>query len=280
MVTFMKEHIVKEGTFIPKTGINYPEKPDEFIYQPVFIKERKTVDENYPFEDKSFFAKFRHFIIYTAIFTAVFALHPFVYGLRIKGKENIRKNRKLFKNGAITICNHVYKWDFLAVLQAVKYRALTFPARSDLAFTKDAFQVLGAGGIPLPETISAAKKFNETFDNIHAKKKWIHIFPEACRWDFYQPIRPFKFGAFSFAYRYEIPVIPMVITYRPRTGFYKIFRKRKNDPLITLTIGKPILPDMTQPRKHSSQKMLEEAHAWMEQAAGIEQNCWESLSKD
>ncbi|MCR4715289.1 MAG: 1-acyl-sn-glycerol-3-phosphate acyltransferase [Treponemataceae bacterium] len=276
----MKEHIVKEGTFVPESGINYPEKPDEFIYQPVFIKERKTVDEKYPFEDKSFAAKLRHFIIYAGIFTIVFALHPFVYGLRIKGKENIRKNKKLFKNGAITVCNHVYRWDFLAVLQAVKFRQLTFPARSDLAFTKDAFEVLGAGGIPLPETISATKKFNEAFDNVHSKKKWIHVFPEACRWDFYQPIRPFKPGAFAFAYKYQIPIIPMVITYRPRTGFYKIFRTHKNDPLITLTIGEPITPDLTLQRKHSSAKMLEETHSWMVKTAGIEQNCWEAASQD
>ena len=276
----MKEHIVKEGTYIPETGIAYPEKPDEFIYKPIFTKPRSTVDENYPFEDKSFKARLRHFIIYSGIYTVVFALHPLVYGLRIKGKENLRKNRKLFKNGAITVCNHVYRWDFLAVLQAVKYRRLCFPARSDLIFTSDAFQVLGAGGIPLPETLSATKKFNEAFDNLHARKKWIHVFPESCRWDFYQPIRPFKLGAFTFAYRYNVPVIPMVISYRPRTGIYKIFRKRRNDPLITLTIGEPILPDLTLQRKHSSQKMMEEAHACMEKMAGIEQNCWEAEAQN
>ena len=272
----MKEHIVKDGTFIPQTEIEYPEVPDEFIYKPIFIKKRTTVDENYPFEDKSFKAWLHHFIIYAAIFTAVFALHPLVYGLRIKGRKNLRKNRKLLKKGAITVCNHVYKWDFLAVLQAVKYRRLWFPARSDLVFTKDAFQVIGAGGIPLPETLSAAKKFNEAFDHLNAKKKWIHVFPESCRWDFYQPIRPFKQGAFSFAYRYNIPVIPMVITYRPRTGIYKLFKK--GTPLITLTIGEPILPDQSLPRKKCSTKMLMEAHEWMEKTAGIEQNCWEALS--
>ncbi|MCR4939879.1 MAG: 1-acyl-sn-glycerol-3-phosphate acyltransferase [Treponemataceae bacterium] len=276
----MQEHIVKDGTFIPDTGIKYPDKSDQFIYEPVFIKERRTIDKDYPFEDKSFSAKFRHFIIYAGIFTVVFLLNPLVYGLKIKGKENIRKNRKLFKNGAITVCNHVYRWDFLAVLQAVKYRQLCFPARSDLVFTTDAYQVLGAGGIPLPETISASKKFNEAFDHMHEKKKWIHVFPESCRWDFYQPIRPFKAGAFTFAYKYQIPVIPMVISYRPRTGFYKIFKKKRKLPLITLTIGKPCMPDLSLPRKHSSQKLLEQVHASMVEMAGIKQNCWESAIQD
>ncbi|MBO4705790.1 MAG: 1-acyl-sn-glycerol-3-phosphate acyltransferase [Spirochaetaceae bacterium] len=274
----MKEHIVKEGVFIPETGIKYPEKPDEFIFQPVFTKERKTIDANYPFEDNSFLAKLRQFIIYAGAFIPVFALHPLIYGLRIKGKNNIRKNRKLFKNGAITICNHVYRWDFLAVLQAVKYRRLWFPARADLLFTKDAFSVLGAGGIPLPDTLSAAKKFNEAFDHLHEKKKWIHIFPESCRWAFYEPIRPFKLGAFSLAYKYNIPIIPMVISYRPRKGIYKIFKK--GTPLITLTIGEPILPDLSLPRKHSSIKMLEKAHANMVKMAGIEQNCWEAVAEN
>lgn len=271
----MKEHIVKDGVYIPETGITYPEDPHQYLYKPTYTKERGVIDGSYPFLDNSFSARLLRFFTYTGIFLPVFLIHPLVYGLKIEGRENIRKNRKLLKNGAITVCNHVYRWDMLAVLQAVKYRKLWFPTRGDLIYSTDAKQVLGAGGIPIPDTISGMKSFSEAFDELHRKKQWIHFFPETCRWDFYQPIRPFETGAFTFAWKYNIPVIPMVITFRPRTGIYRLF-KSKDTPLTTIHIGEPIMPDTSMTRKKCSSMMRDEAHRVMVEMAGIEQNCWES----
>ncbi|ULQ59003.1 hypothetical protein K7I13_10820 [Brucepastera parasyntrophica] len=116
-----------EDPYVPDIGIEYPSDPDERMLSakdniPV------EVDENYPFLDKSLWFRIKSAVIYLGIFTIVFILSPLRYGLKIKGKENLRKNRKLFKNGAITVSNHVLRWDFLCVLQAVKYRRLYFPA--------------------------------------------------------------------------------------------------------------------------------------------------------
>ena len=48
------------------------------------------------------------------------------------------------------------------------------------------------------------------------------------------------------AYKYNVPVIPFVITYRERKGLYKLFGK-SSEPLMTLTVGEPLLPDRTRP---------------------------------
>jgi len=156
----MSQQENNSNVFVPQTDINYPEIPDQPILTPKKIRE-VILDENYPYLDKSFGARLRHVAIYAGIFTLVFPIQKIRYGLKIVGRKNITKNKKLFKNGAMTACNHVYRWDFLAVLQAVKYRRIWFPARPDNLYGSDAGLIRGAGGIPIPSTISASRKFNE-----------------------------------------------------------------------------------------------------------------------
>ena len=269
----MTDHIVKPGVYIPESGIEYPDIPDTPIQNPK-IKYDTDFEHNYPFLDKSLYGKWNSFIIYAGIFTLVFPLHILRYGLKITGKENIRKNRHLFKNGAMTVSNHTYAWDFLAVAQAVKFRRLWFPARALQVKSSSKFMIRGAGGIPIPESLSALRHFNQAFDELHSKKKWLHVFPESCRWDFYQPIRPFRRGAFKMAYRYDIPVIPMVFSYRKPTGIYRILGIKH--PLVTLHIGTPIIPSQTagKDRNEICDEMRRNAHSQMCSMAGIEKNMW------
>ena len=45
-------------------------------------------------------------------------------------------------------------------------------------------------------------------------------------------------------------------------------------PLLTITIGEPILPDTTQPRKIEVERLREVAHTQMTKMAGITHNPW------
>ena len=269
----MAEHINKKGVFVPQTGIAYPDSSDTPLINPP-VKFDTDFENTYQFLDTSIYGKFNSFIIYAGIFTLVFPLQKILYGLKIEGKENLKKNRHLFKNGAMTISNHVYAWDFLAVLQAVKYRRLWFPARALQVKSSSRFMIRGAGGIPIPETPAALRKFNMAFDELHAKKKWLHVFPESCRWDFYQPLRSFKKGAFKMAYRYDIPVIPMVFSYREPGKIFRMLGIKH--PFVTLHIGEPIIPAETkgESRNEICDAMRKKAHAQMASMAGIEKNMW------
>lgn len=271
--SIIKEHIVKAGTYIPIELTKFPIIPDKSMQKPKIVH-NYDIEHNYPFLDKSFKGRLRNFGIYAGIFLMVFPLNHIRYGLRIKGKKNIRKNKALLKNGAMTVSNHVYRWDFLAVLEAVKYRRMWFPARALQIQSMDSNLIRGAGGIPIPTTISALRDFYASFDELHQKKKWIHVFPESCRWDYYQPIRPFKKGTFKMAYKYNLPIIPMVFTFRRPGGIYKLFGV--THPLITLHIGEIILPQGKegQSKNEICNAMLENAHKQMENMAGIEQNMW------
>ena len=198
-------------------------------------------------------------------------------GLRIRGQEILKKYKPELQHGAITICNHVYRLDCPCVLFAVKGKYTTrIPMFAPNFRTKDGFFMRLAGGVPIPDSstnMSALKKFNEAFDEFHRRGWWFHIFPEACRWDMYKPLRPFQKGAFTMSYKYNKPIVPCVITFRKRTGIYRLFGP-KSLPLLTITIGEPLLPDTTQPRKMEVERLRTQVHTQMQHMAGITHNPW------
>jgi 1-acyl-sn-glycerol-3-phosphate acyltransferase len=263
--------------YVPQLNIVYPEKPDEHIVTYKFFRDVK-VDENYPFLDKSFKFKFIRFFMHIGIYTLVFFLNPLLYGLKIEGRKNLRKHKKLFKNGAMTISNHIHRWDFLFVMQAVRYRTMFFPVWKELLKGSDAGFIHHAGGVPIPEDIKTIKCFNLAFDKIHERKKWIHAYPESCRFDYFQPIRPFKKGVFTMAQRYNLPVIPIAFSYRapcfPITiiNFFRPFFGKQKLPMITARIGEPILIDPTLGRKEAVIKIRKECHEAVVRLAGITNN--------
>lgn len=272
-ITFeKKEHIVKPGVYIPKVDIEFPENPNEPWIHPEIVNPT-DFENNYPFLDKSFKHRLMSNLIYIGMVVIVFPLQKIRYGLKVKGRKNLRKNRKLFKNGALTVSNHIYRWDFPAVFQAT-HRKMWYPARAVQVESKDKNLIRYTGGIPIPETLGGLRGFNKAFDELHEKKKWIHVFPEACRWEFYEPIRPFIIGAFKMAYKYEIPVIPLVFSYREPKGIYKLFKVKH--PLLTITIGEPISPvnDKGMSRNEFCNYLRHQAHEQMVKMAGIEQNMW------
>jgi len=263
--------------YIPQLGIVYPDKPDGHMVDVVNLREI-NIDENYPFFDKSFKFRFIRTIMYLLIYTLVFFLNFVRFGIKIEGRKNLRKNRKLFKNGAMTISNHVHRWDYLFVLQAVRFRAMYFPAWKEHLKGPDAGFIRYAGGIPIPDGIRSIKYFNRAFDEIHEKKKWIHAYPESTRFDYFSFIRPFKKGVFSMAHNYSLPVIPLAISYRKShfpfsiVNFIRSKTGRQKLPLITVRIGEPVLFDPNLSRKKAVQKLRKDAHEAVIRLAGVTGN--------
>jgi len=263
--------------YIPQLDVTYSDKPDEHIMHVNVIQEI-IVDEKYPFLEKTFSFRFMRGLMHLGIFVLVFPLSLLRFGLKIEGRKILRKNKKLLKNGAMTVSNHVHRWDFLFVLQAVRFRTMFFPAWKENLNSSDKDFVRLAGGIPVPEGIHAIKCFNQAFDEICAKKKWIHAFPESAMFYFFQPIRPFKKGVFTMAHRYNLPVLPMAFSYRkPHFPFtlVNVFRSltgHQKLPMITLRIGEPLLIDKNLPRKEAVQKIRKECHEAIVRLAGITNN--------
>jgi len=263
--------------YVPQLSIVYPEKPDGRMVNFKVVHDI-IVDENYPFLDRSFKFNFMRTLVYLAIFIAAPFVAPIRTGLKIEGKKNLRKYKNLLKNGALTVCNHVYRWDFVFIVHALRYHMIYFPVWKEQLKSKDSILIRCAGGIPVPDEISLIKYFNRAFDDIHAMKKWIHVFPESSRFDYFQPIRPFKKGAFSMAQRYDLPVVPLAFSYRKPCFPFTVFNSirtlmgKEKKPMLTLRIGEPILIDKNLPRKEAVQKLRKECHEAVVRLAGISEN--------
>ena len=231
-------------------------------------------DETYPFLDKSLKFKFFHTLIYLIAWLVAFPLNRIRFGLRIEGREKILRNRKLFKGGVMTVCNHVHRWDMVCVLQAMRYRTAWIPMYAEPFNGKDGFKMKYVGGLPIPDNFGGLREFNRALDTLHERGKWIHVFPESCSWKFYAPLRPFRTGTFNLACKYSLPVIPMIITFRPRTGWRRLFGN--GEPLLTIHVGDPIIPNPEAPRKEEAKRIRDLSHATMLEMAGIISNPWPS----
>ncbi|MBR6175255.1 MAG: 1-acyl-sn-glycerol-3-phosphate acyltransferase [Bacteroidales bacterium] len=268
--------------FKVKEEVYVPEPPEEFSGDDPFVKmapirgELKDIkfDETYPYLDKSLTFRIWHFLIYLVTWLVAFPANWIRFGIKIEGREKIRRNRELFANGMMTVCNHVHRWDMICVLQAMRYRRAWIPMYAQPFRGKDGFLMKAIGGVAIPEELSGLRAFDKAMDELHANKQWIHLFPESCSWRFYAPLRPFKTGAFNMAYRHGLPVVPLVISFRPRTGWRKLFGK--GEPLLTIHVGDPIVPDLTVPRKAEVARIRDLAHQTMLDMAGIVSNPWPS----
>ena len=259
------EFKVKEGVYVPDIGIDYPKDDPHRRLLHVEVEDsaqgRFTFDETYPYLDNTFRFKLNVIAGWVVKWLMIAVHNRCHYGLQIEG--DLRKYKDQLKDGAVCVCNHVFVFDALGVNSACrKFRQVRIPMFAK-HFNGHGWWILWqAGGVPIPETREGIRKYNEAFDDYARRKMWFIIFPEAVRWNMYTPIRPFKRGAFSMAYKYDRPVIPFVYTYRKRRGIYRLFGK-KDSPCVTLHVGEPIWFDKSANRKEELDRVCREAHQAM-----------------
>ena len=244
----------------------YPERSDEHM---ITVKHLRDVvlDEKYPYLQKNLWWKIRRATYFVLVNVIVFPLICLTHGLKIYGRENFKKHKKEFKNGAITISNHVFMWDFLCVEKAVRPNLMYFPAWKTNLEGPNGPLIRWAGGIPIPtESKRSMVKFKQAIEEVVESGKWLHFFPEGSMWFFYPDIRPLKKAVFKYAVRYDKPVIPITMSFRERKGFLKLFGKK---PCVDLHIGEPLYADKTLPRGEAEEKLHAEAYHIMQVMNGI-----------
>lgn len=247
-------------------GYKYPDRSDEHMISVKHLRDTHF-DEHYNYLDKSLWYKFKRVILWICLNLFVFLVVTIRHGLRIYGKENMRKHKKLYKDGAITICNHVFMWDYLCVLKAIRPHLQYHPGWKINFEGPNGPLIRWVGGIPIPTgNIRAMVKFKKAIDEVLESKKWLHFFPEGSMWFYYPDIRPLKPSVFNFAVRHNKPVIPMSISFRKRKGITRLFSKK---PCVDLHIGEPLLPDTSLSIKEATDKMHRQAYHIMQVMNGI-----------
>ena len=244
----------------------YPDKCDEHMIE-VVHKRDVVLDENYPYLPKSKGYKLLRGIYWFLINLIVFPLMRLTHGLKIYGKKNLKKHKEVLKNGAITISNHVFYWDYLCVLKAIRPHLAYFPAWKTNLEGSSAGLIRMSGGIPVPTgNLRSMIKFNKAIEEVLESGKWLHFFPEGSMWFFYPDIRPLKKAVFSYAVKYDKPVIPITLSFRPRSGITRLFSKT---PTVDLHIGEPLFPDKNLAVSEREKQLHAEAYHVMQVMNGI-----------
>ena len=224
--------------YIHDKNIKYPDC--DFVHMINLPKVHDYVyDKSFPYRQIDRKSRFVLFLYRLGIFFLVKPLCYIRYGLRIKGKRNIKQYRKLIgRKAMISVCNHTTEWDILFVMTSRYFHFAEFPMWQEGAESKSGALYRGVGGIVLPtKSYQGMNYAYEALRDVIKEEKWLHVFPEAACWAFYPAIRPFRSGAFQLAYEENMPILPMVVKYR-RPGFlYRIFKKHPN---ATLLIGEPM----------------------------------------
>ena len=177
----------------------------------------------------------------------------------IKGMENLKN----LKTGAILTCNHFNPFDSMAIEKVFRL--------SKQHKNKKLYKVIREGNftnfpglygfffrncdtLPLSSSTETMVEFMRAVDTILQRDDFILIYPEQSMWWNYKKPKPLKNGAFRFAARNNVPVLPIFITMEDSEiigddGF----------PIqeYTINIGKPIYPDTKLKEKENSKTMKE-----------------------
>ena len=81
-------------------------------------KGKYQFDETYPYLDNSWNYKWNDFLGFFVKWGLVGVWNRLHFGLRVKGKKNVKPFKEELKNGALCVCNHVYVFDAMCVYQA------------------------------------------------------------------------------------------------------------------------------------------------------------------
>ncbi|MBE6667371.1 MAG: hypothetical protein E7607_03565 [Ruminococcaceae bacterium] len=184
----------------------------------------------------------------------------------IRGIENFKK----LNSGAIITCNHFNAFDSFAIQMA--YEAAEQPERKFYRIIREGnytsfpgfygFLMRHCNTLPLSSNRETLKKFTEAVDTRLKEGHFVLIYPEQSMWWNYRKPKPLKTGAYMFAAKSGVPVLPCFITMKDSDimGDDGYFVQE-----YTIHISAPIYPeDGLNYRKNMVKMMEKNAEIWKE----------------
>lgn len=172
-------------------------------------------------------------------FPVLIVINKLFFDFKIEGLRNIHS----VDGGKITVSNHVHYLDCtmmgLANFPTQNY-FISQESNFEIPFVKWLITILKA--IPIPRNKAYTNDFMNSIDSLLRNKKTVHFYPEGSLLPYCSDLREFKKGAFNFAVRNNVPVVPCTFLFCKPEGLYKILKKK---PVIKLVISKPIYPNQS-----------------------------------
>ena len=183
------------------------------------------------------------------------------YNKLIIDKINGLENMKNINSGAIITCNHFNPFDSFSIEKVFRI--------AEMDKTKKLYKVIREGNytnfpglygfffrncdtLPLSSNAKTMVEFMKAVDTILQRKDFILIYPEQSMWWNYKKPKPLKDGAFKFAVRNDVPVLPIFITMEDSSIIQDDgFPVQK----YTINIEKPIYPDKNLNKKQNINMM-------------------------
>lgn len=144
---------------------------------------------------------------------------------------------------AILVSNHCMPLD------PVFHGLAIFPRRTFFTLLEETCEapVLGAfvrllGGIPLPRDRARLNDIEQAVAHALQTRGLIHFYPEGECFLGNQNLFPFKGGAFYFAIKFGVPVVPIVTILKKRAGHSRFRGQRLNRIQVTEHVLSPIQP--------------------------------------
>lgn len=178
------------------------------------------------------------------------------FGLKVEGLKNLTQ----IKGGAVVLCNHVHPCDctFIDIMLPLK-RVYYVTLESNFKIPVARHLMRNLGGIPLPKNVGKMRRFKKAVDDALQNGDIVCIYPEGVLYPYYaQGLREFRDGAFRIAADNNVPIVPMVITFREPKGAYRLY---KAYPCVTLSVLPPVYPKENE--KLPAKKLKEECYKAM-----------------
>jgi 1-acyl-sn-glycerol-3-phosphate acyltransferase len=245
----------------------YPDRSDAHMLN---LKRTRQIhlDKDYDYMPHGVAFRIKRALVAVVLHLIVFPLTRLTHGLRIYGRKELKKHKKELKNGAITVSNHVFMWDYLCVLKAIRPHISYFPAWKPNFESGFQPYMRTLGGMPIPEgDIHSMITFKHDMDKVVESGRWLHVFPEGSLWYFYPDIRPLKIAAFNYAAKYNKPIIPISMSFRPRKGLCKLFGK---GPCVDLHVSEPLYADQSLQMRESADELRSRVYKIMQHMNGID----------
>ena len=195
------------------------------------------IDENYDFVSDNFLFNTFSNLLYCIAYPLLLFINKFFFNFKIEGKENMEN----IDCGKVTVSNHVHPMDCTMVgLGNIPSKTFftSLETNFKIPLVRRIIKLLNT--IPIPQDIKYTKNFMKAIDELLQKNKTVHFYPEGSLWPYYPKIRNFKNGAFDFAVRNNVPVVPMVFKFSKQPKCFSFLKSKTN---ITLSILPPFYPN-------------------------------------
>lgn len=192
-----------------------------------------------------------------AVVRVLFSVYcPLVQGLKIEGRENIKK---IEGRGCVSIMNHVNVLDcvWLSLLfKKQRVYAVSLESNFRIPLVREIIKALSA--VPMSPDPNRLKEMMRAMEEALIEGNIVHMYPEGVLIPYYEgELRRFRGGAFYLAAHTGCPVLPIVVKYREKKGLHRLKRK----PCITLRVLEPV-----ESKGKTQKQLLEECRGAMQAA--------------